>query len=96
MVYDAVGKHGSGKLSMDPFASYLDERRSSMDPAPLRVEPEEPFHFSALEPIPTLKEAEEGLIAEALRRSEGNQSIAARLLGISRQALNRRLRNRSD
>jgi DNA-binding NtrC family response regulator len=41
--------------------------------------------------LPTLKESEEILIAEALHRSDGNQGIAAGLLGISRQALNKRL-----
>jgi two-component system nitrogen regulation response regulator GlnG len=38
-----------------------------------------------------LKEAEEALITEALRRADGNQGVAAVLLGISRQALNKRL-----
>lgn len=41
--------------------------------------------------LPTLKEAEESLISEALRRADNNQGIAAGLLGISRQALNKRL-----
>ena len=41
--------------------------------------------------FPSLKELEECLIAEALRQSGGNQGAAARLLGISRQALNKRL-----
>lgn len=41
--------------------------------------------------FPTLKEAEEALITEALRRSGGNQGPAAGLLGITRQALNQRL-----
>jgi DNA-binding NtrC family response regulator len=43
-------------------------------------------------PLPTLKEASELLIREALRRSQNNQALAARMLGVSRQALNRRLR----
>jgi len=43
------------------------------------------------ERLPTLKEAEEALIGEALRRAQGNQGVAAGLLGISRQALNKRL-----
>jgi DNA-binding NtrC family response regulator len=50
--------------------------------------------------LPTLKEAEEALrealITEALRRADGNQGIAAGLLGISRQALNQRLRRRQQ
>ncbi|MFZ4855795.1 MAG: sigma 54-interacting transcriptional regulator [Desulfuromonadaceae bacterium] len=41
--------------------------------------------------MPTLNEAEEFLIKEALRVSSGNQQAAALMLGISRQALNKRL-----
>ncbi len=47
--------------------------------------------LSSGEVFPTLKEAQERVIEEAMRRCDGNQSAAARLLGISRQALNRRL-----
>jgi DNA-binding NtrC family response regulator len=47
--------------------------------------------------LPTQKEAEDQLIAEALQRADGNQGVAASLLGLSRQALNKRLsRRRSD
>ena len=41
--------------------------------------------------LPTLKEAEEALIPEALSRADGNQGVTAGLLSISRQALNKRL-----
>jgi DNA-binding NtrC family response regulator len=41
--------------------------------------------------FPTLKQAQERVISEALRLSKNNQAQAARMLGISRQALNRRL-----
>ncbi len=41
--------------------------------------------------MPTLNEAEEFLIKDALKVSEGNQRVAALRLGISRQALNKRL-----
>jgi two-component system, NtrC family, nitrogen regulation response regulator GlnG len=40
---------------------------------------------------PTLRELRESAIQEALDRVGGNQSAAARLLGVSRQAINRRL-----
>jgi DNA-binding NtrC family response regulator len=43
------------------------------------------------EHLPTLKEAEHYLIEEALRHADGNQGIASNLLGITRQALNKRL-----
>ena len=46
--------------------------------------------------MPTLKEAEDYLIKEALRVSGGSQRSAAILLGITRQSLNKRhLRNPS-
>ncbi|NIO86618.1 MAG: sigma-54-dependent Fis family transcriptional regulator, partial [Candidatus Aminicenantes bacterium] len=44
--------------------------------------------------LPTLKQVEEILIEEALERSGGNQTIAAQVLGISRQALNNRLQRK--
>jgi len=45
--------------------------------------------------MPTLIEAEEYLIKNALKVSNGNQRAAALLLGISRQALNKRLKRDS-
>ena len=41
--------------------------------------------------LPSLKEAEQMLVDEALRRSKGNQTIAAQFLGMTRSALNKRL-----
>jgi transcriptional regulator with GAF, ATPase, and Fis domain len=45
-----------------------------------------------LETLPTLAEAAGQLMAEAMRRTDDNQSIAARLLGISQPALSKRLK----
>jgi DNA-binding protein Fis len=42
--------------------------------------------------VPTLQQAGHLLIDEAMHRSAGNQSIAARLLGISQPALSKRLK----
>ncbi len=47
---------------------------------------------SGLDPLPHLKEADNILVREALRRSGGNQKVAALMLGISPQALNKRLK----
>ena len=52
--------------------------------------------FSSWERLPSLKQASEELIREAIRRSKGNQGIAADLLGISRSALNKRLKSSKD
>lgn len=51
--------------------------------------------FGADDALPTLKAAETQLIVEALRRAGGNQRVAADLLGITRQALNKRLSRRN-
>lgn len=47
-------------------------------------------------PLPGLKQISNLLVDEAVRRSNGNQSLAARLLGISQPALNKRLKKRSE
>lgn len=44
------------------------------------------------DPLPTLNQAVSLLIAQAMEKSGGNQSRAARMLGISRQALNKRIK----
>ncbi|MCP4148212.1 MAG: hypothetical protein GY757_10730 [bacterium] len=41
--------------------------------------------------FPKLKEVERQLVAEALRLADNNQGIAASLLGITRNALHKRL-----
>ena len=45
------------------------------------------------EELPTIKEATRTLVDEAMKRASGNQTIAAKMLGISRQALGKRLKN---
>jgi transcriptional regulator with PAS, ATPase and Fis domain len=46
--------------------------------------------------LPTLKQIEQLLVDEALKRANNNQSIAASSLGISRQALNKRLKKKAE
>lgn len=54
----------------------------------------EPLSFRG--PLPTLAEAEAYLIREALEQTGGNQSAAARLLGVSQSTLSRRLARKTD
>jgi DNA-binding NtrC family response regulator len=88
MVFDAVGLHQGKLLSMDAFKRAIGER-GGRDEAE-RPDPEA-NPFLPLERLPTLVESRRLLVADALRRAEGNQTIAARLLGISQSALSRRL-----
>jgi DNA-binding NtrC family response regulator len=89
MVLDAVSDNRSATLSMDRFKQRVFDGDSTVAEAGSEKEVERVFFP---ERMPTLKEAEHLIVAEALRRAQGNQTIAARLLGISRQALNRRIR----
>ncbi len=90
MVYEAVLRHSGGVLSLESFRRAVGEhlQGTGWDP-PAGKEPFVPFLLG--DRLPTLKEAEVFLVTEAMRRSGDNQGIAASLLGISRQALNKRL-----
>lgn len=95
MVFDAVARHKTGILSMDSFRENVGQ--VSLSPPPgsqVRVQ-DKNFITATFNKFPTLKEAESYLISEALKLAHGNQGIAASLLGITRQALNKRL-NRNN
>ncbi|QWV94525.1 sigma-54 dependent transcriptional regulator [Geomonas oryzisoli] len=90
MVYDAVALHEKGPLSLAAFRSNM----GIPSGRGLTVEGHEMVTV-IFNGFPSIKEAQSHLISEALRMSNGNQGEAASLLGISRQALNNRLRRRS-
>ena len=101
MVNDALVRHDGPELSLDRFRSAvfgkLTHRKHSPEPETgnsLRILPgaDGANPFSSFRYLPSLEEADAALVAEALHRSGGNQTAAARTLGISRQALNNRLR----
>jgi len=91
MVVDAVTHHPGGILSMTRFKEHMQHLAPLQDPAP---RPGAGVTFG--EVLPTMKENTELLIEEALRRADGNQAIAAEMLGISRQALNKRLKQSGE
>lgn len=92
LVDAAVRQSPVGRLSLEPFRSYLNRPEAlSFDVAqsgvPLLVVPGR---------LPTLAEARDLVIEEALHRANGNQSIAARLLGISQPALSIHLKKHAN
>ncbi len=99
MIFDAISQHSSGILSLESIrgkiSDFKNERnnKSSYNNSSSE-EQDELIYFPGR--FPSLKEAEDYLIEEALKRSEGNQTIAAELLGMSRRALNNRLRRAED
>ena len=92
MIFDSVSSHKSGKLSMDLFKAHISKAHpfSGIDSEDSIPQKHSLIGFS--DQLPTLKQIEQLLIDEAMKRSNGNQSIAALSLGISRQALNKRLK----
>lgn len=91
MVFDAVSNHKAKVLSMEVFRTRIDIEESSAEWEVEAPATEGATLFSAWERLPTLKQATQDLIAEALQRAKGNQATAAKLLGITRAALNKRL-----
>ncbi|MDR1933808.1 MAG: sigma-54 dependent transcriptional regulator [Spirochaetales bacterium] len=87
LLYDAVSRNDSGRLDIVFFREYIDKHGGGAEVQEGR--------FSALslfrtDKLPTLREAEDVLIREALKISGGNQSAAARLIGVSQSTLSRR------
>lgn len=92
MIFDSLTRHQKGILSMDSFKEHLSQSGCPQTP------PLSDFAGNAkvifTDTLPTVREMDELLVGEALKRAHGNQSIAAQLLGLTRSALNKRL-NRS-
>jgi len=92
MIFDAVSSHTSGKLSMDTFKAHIVKKHPLSIIDSTAAIPPQGSQVSFYDQLPTLKQIEKMLVDEAMKRSNGNQSIAALSLGISRQALNKRLK----
>ncbi|MEO5347680.1 MAG: sigma-54 dependent transcriptional regulator [Magnetococcus sp. YQC-9] len=100
MIFDAVVRGSNGEISLESIRKAL---RATSGSGALSVSQAVSAEIAGANlfrdlsgRLPTLKEVERDLIAEALVRSGGNQGIAATCLGISRQALNQRLRKKRE
>lgn len=93
MVHDAVSVHSKGVLSMARFKEAIGGGDDILA-EPQTAATADTGKVTFKETLPTIKELTEMLVDEALERAQGNQSIAARMLGISHQALNQRLKKR--
>lgn len=92
MAFDSVSRHTSKMLSLEAFRAHIKREGSS----PVRNKPGENDVSVMLFPdkLPTIKQATEMLVEEAVTRARGNQSVAAQVLGISQPALSKRLKKR--
>jgi len=92
LIYDAVSCHSKGKLSLESFQMVVGDHPA----AGIHKSATRSIHslYASLENLPSLEESEDLLIEEALKRVNGNQSLTALMLGISRQTLHRRARRK--
>ena len=88
MVHHAVTCNDSGVLEVCDFEGIRPVSARSLPPSG-----EESHAFSAtFRRFPTITQVEELLIGEAMKRTNGNQTAAAELLGVARPTLNKRLK----
>ncbi|MCP4104384.1 MAG: sigma-54-dependent Fis family transcriptional regulator [Desulfobacteraceae bacterium] len=85
MIFDAVGRARTENLPLNLIRP-AEQKRST----------KETDIFVSLEELPTIKEATNWLIDEAMKRSLGNQSVAARTLGITQPALSSRMKKKRE
>jgi len=88
MVYDAVSRQSSLTLALADFKTGV-HRETPPEPGEAA-----PSLLAFSERLPTLDQASDLLVDEAMKRAHGNQSTAAGMLGISHQALSKRLHQR--
>ncbi|MDR1625080.1 MAG: sigma-54 dependent transcriptional regulator [Spirochaetia bacterium] len=85
LLYDAVSRNTSGRLDIGFFKDYIEKHGSQAQTRDFAPPP-----WFPKDKLPTLQEMESLLIREALKISGGNQSAAARMIGVSQSTLSRR------
>ncbi len=99
IIFDAISLHKSGILSLESIRQKISDYKQDVNPKINNssvASEEENTLIQIPGRFPSLKEVEDSVISEALKRARGNQTIAAELLGISRRALNNRLRRADE
>ena len=91
MVYDAVSRQPGRVLGVKVFLEILNDSGNSRTANESGTETKVTFGPR----LPTVKEVRLNLATEALKRTQGNISLAARLIGLSRQSLSQFI-NRHD
>ena len=88
LVHDAASRQSAPILRPADFKTGVlrEDPLEPGDPVP------SPLVFS--DRLPSLDQASDLLVAEAMKRANGNQSLAAGMLGISHQAISRRLQKK--
>jgi DNA-binding NtrC family response regulator len=103
MVFEAVNAHatvsgGLDSLSLAVFSEAIEDSASGPGPGQITGAPSTSAGALLIfpNPLPSASEVTELLFDEALKRAGGSQSVAARLLGVTPQAVSKRLRSRKN
>lgn len=83
-IFDAMVRHETGDLSLASLKDAVG-LRSQERPASAGLATNGELLFP--DPLPGLRQWENLLVAEAIRRAGGNKSVAARMLGVTRKTL---------
>ncbi len=94
LLYDAAIHTTGNKLSLEHIRKHLALTSSTEGTATKAREVWS--DFITMKKLPSIKEATNNLIDEALKRCNNNQKKASGILGITRQALNKRLSRREE
>ncbi|SDB04820.1 two component, sigma54 specific, transcriptional regulator, Fis family [Desulfonatronum thiosulfatophilum] len=86
LIFNAVA-HGGQEILIRSLSRLL----KTSHPPVLQDNPPSEKIMLFPDPLPTMDQAIELLVREAMRRAHGNQAAAARMLGISRQAMHKRV-----
>lgn len=93
MVFDAMSLQAGGKLQLSTFRNRIGDQVFSDRTVTSEISVTASSNQLAFpEKLPGLKQFTKLLIAEAMKRAKGNQTTAAAMLGITRQALGHRLK----
>lgn len=93
MMFDTIAQNNRAVLPVNGTRDHIARAQNiAVNRHPQSQQNGPPLTFT--DPLPTIKKATELLIDEAMKRADNNQSTAAIMLGISQQALSKRLKTR--
>lgn len=92
MIFDAVSTHKSKMLSLDSFKRKIGAMTLASNTHEITDAEDDENVFVASKSLPSIHDVTDLLVGDAMKRADGNQSIACRLIGISQPALSKRLK----
>jgi len=95
LVFDALSRTGGNVLNIAPFRDKIGNHDYYIEPENKDVSDEIVLDYDGFTRIfghfPTEKEVSDLLLKAALEKAEGNQSLAAKMLGLNQSTLSRRI-----